>query len=111
MLSWSATETNHDLELAAIVTPAADPGLAAGRELINLGLSSVSTASNGSTVAAVAAVLGPGPALKAACVAGAFEIYNRVVDATGLPTGPAMRRDLASIIDVLDLNGFPHAGR
>ncbi len=69
-----------------------------------------SAASNGSAVAAVAAVLGPQPALKAACVAGAFEIYNRVVDATGLPTGPAMRRDLASIIDVLGLDGFPHAG-
>lgn len=109
MLSWSATETNQDLDLAAIVTPGADPGLAAGRQLIDLGLASVGTAPDGTAVAGVAAVLGPGPALKAACVAGAFEIYNRVVDATGLPTGPAMRRDLASIIDVLGLDGFPHA--
>lgn len=109
MLSWSATETNQDLELAAIVTPGADPGLAAGRELIDLGLASAGTASNGATVAAVAGVLGPGPAFKAACVAGAFEIYNRVVDATGLPTGSTMRNDLKPIIDALGLSEFPHA--
>ena len=110
MLSWSAIETNHDLDLAAILTPGADPGIPGGRELVDLGMASVGTASDGSAVAAVAAVLGPTPALKAACVAGAFEIYNRVVDATGLPTGPAMRRELEVVIDTLELSGFPHAG-
>ena len=73
-------------------------------------MASVGTTPDGSAVAAVAAVLGPGPALKAACVAGAFEIYNRVVDATGLPTGPTMRRELEFVIDTLELAGFPHAG-
>ena len=110
MLSWSATATHQDLDLAAIVAPGAEPGIPGGRELVDLGLASVGTTSDGSAVAALAAVLGPRPALKAACVAGAFEIYNRVVDATGLPTGAAMRRELASIIDTLGLGGFPHAG-
>ncbi len=110
MLSWSAITTDQDLDLTAIVTPGAEPGIPGGRELVDVGRASVGTAPDGAAVGAVAAVLGPRPALKAACVAGAFEIYNRVVDATGLPTGAAMRRELASTIDVLELGRFPHAG-
>jgi hypothetical protein len=109
MLSWSAIETNHDLDIGTIVTPGADPGIPGGRELVDLGVASVGTTRDDSAVAAVAAILGPRPALKAACVAGAFEIYNRVVDATGLPTAAAMRRELKSLVDTLDLGGFPHA--
>ena len=109
MLSWSATETEQRLDLAAIVTPGSEPGIAGGRRLIDLGRASIGTATDGTTVAAIAAELGVEPALKAACVAGAFEIYNRVVDATGLPMGPRARQELAPIIDALGLDAFPHA--
>lgn len=110
MLSWSATETGRPLDLAAIIAPDAEPGIVGGRELINLGKASTGAIPDHTAVAAVAATLGPGPALKAACVGGAFEIYNRVVDATGLPVGAQTRRELAPIIDTLGLEAFPHAG-
>ena len=110
MLSWSATETKRPVDLTAIVLPDADPGILGGRELINLGKASVGTSPDGAAVAAIAASVGPEPAFKAACVAGAFEIYNRVVDATGLPVGAQTREDLAPIIDALGLEAFPHAG-
>lgn len=109
MLSWSATETEQSLDLTAIVTPGSEPGIPGGRRLIDLGHASTGTASDGTTVTALAAELGAEPALKAACVAGAFEIYNRVVDATGLPIGSKARQGLAPIIDALGLDAFPHA--
>jgi hypothetical protein len=57
----------------------------------------------------VAKTLGRSAAVDAAAVAGAFEFYNRVVDAAGLPVGKAARRELADVIDLLELDRFPHA--
>ena len=54
-------------------------------------------------------MVGEEAAVRAAAVAGAFELYNRIVDATGVPVGHAQRERLQDIIATLGLDGFPHA--
>jgi hypothetical protein len=109
MLSWSAIETGRSVDLAAIVDPNLDPGIPGGRALIAIGEASVRNTSDPRPVAVLAEELGPAAALRAVTVAGAFEILNRIVDATGLPVGKAARLQLQGIIDVLDLDRLPHA--
>lgn len=58
---------------------------------------------------AVADALGEHGAVDAAAVAAAFELFNRVVDGTGLPVGTASRRNQAHDIRDLGLDRFPHA--
>ena len=110
MLSWSATETNRSIDLRGIVDGTTPIGIDGGLELVGVGASAVGSAVDPGPVAAVAEVLGEEAAVRAAAVAGAFELYNRIVDATGLPVGEAQRRQLAGIIDTLGLDAFPHAG-
>lgn len=109
MLSWSALKTGRDIEVAAIASTEHEPLLPAGRELIALGHASVGMTPDASSTKAVAAALGHDAAVKAASVAGAFEIFNRVVDAIGLPVRRAWRERMQQTIDVLDLERFPHA--
>ncbi len=110
MLSWSATNTGREIDIAAIASPQRDPGIDAGRELVALGHAAAGTVTDASHVEAVAAVVGESAAVKAAAVAGGFEIFNRVVDAVGLPVGRSFRERMTSVIDTLGLAGFPHAG-
>ncbi len=110
MLSWSATETNRSIDLRGIVDGTTPLGIDGGLELVRVGAGAVGSEIDPAPVAAAAEVLGEAPAVRAAAVAGAFELYNRIVDATGLPVGKGQRRQLAGIIDTLGLNAFPHAG-
>ena len=109
MLSWSALETGREIDIAGIASPEHEPLLSAGRELIALGHASVGLTPDASSTKAVAAALGDEAAVKAASVAGAFEIFNRVVDAIGLPVGRVWRAKMQHTIDTLDLERFPHA--
>lgn len=109
MLSWSALETGREIDIAAIASPEPAPLLPAGRELIALGHASVGLTPDASSTNAVAAALGDDAAVKAASVAGAFEIFNRLVDAIGLPVGRSWRENMQQTIDALDLERFPHA--
>ena len=112
MLSWSAKETNQDLDIGAVIKLGNDPLIAGSRQLADLGLASVRTSTDSRWADAIAVELGAEAAMDAAAVAGAFEYYNRIVDATGLPIGKptrAQREGRASIIADLDLGAFPHA--
>jgi hypothetical protein len=109
MLRWSATETGRTVELRGIVDPTVDPGVLGGRELVALGRSAGARLPDPQSAQRVARALSPAAAVDAAAVAGAFELYNRVVDATGLPVGKGARRELADIIDTLGLDRMPHA--
>ncbi len=110
MLSWSAEETGRAVDLAAIVDPSQDLGVAGGRELVALGRAAVGNEVDSTPVLTVAERIGTESAVRAAAVAGAFELYNRIVDATGLPVGRVQREALAGIIETLGLSHFPHAG-
>lgn len=109
MLRWSAEETGRQIDFAAIVTPDVPLGIPGGSELIALGRAAAGRTIDASPVQAVAVVLGPTAAVRAAAVAGAFELYNRIVDATGLPVGRVQREVLSDIIATLGLKRFPHA--
>jgi len=109
MLRWSAEETNRTVDLRGIVDPSVDPGMPGGRQLVALARSAAQQVPDPSLAEALARELGPGAAVDAAAVASAFELYNRVVDATGLPIGRAYRRQMADVIDLLGLEMMPHA--
>lgn len=112
MLSWSVEETNQTLDLAAITDPSANPLVVGSRQLADLGLAAVGTGIDSSRASAIREVLGPTAGVDAAAVAGAFEYYNRIVDATGVPVSKptrAQKEQRTSIIAALDLAQFPHA--
>jgi hypothetical protein len=111
MLRWSAQETGRKVDLSALISPGAPTGIAGGTELAALGRAAVGNAVDAMPTAAVAATLGEVPAVRAAAVAGAFELYNRIVDGTGLPVPSARRETHADIIAMLGLDRFPHSDR
>lgn len=110
MLRWSAEETNRPIDFGAIVDVSTPLGIDGGAELVSLGAATVGVAADASHTQRLAEVVGEAAAVRAAAVAGAFELYNRIVDATGLPVGRAQRETLRDVIDTLGLDGFPHAG-
>jgi hypothetical protein len=111
MLSWSAQSTGREVDLGALVTPGAPVGVAGGAELAALGRAAVGIGVDAGTTATLAGVIGEGPAVRAAAVAGAFELYNRIVDGTGLPVTSARRDTHGGIIATLGLDRFPHSDR
>ena len=109
MLSWSANETGRTIDLGGIVDLSIDIGLVGGGDLAAIGRSIGAAQPDPARVAAVAATVSAEAGFKAATVAGAFEILNRIVDATGLPVGKRGRESLGWIISDLGLDAFPHA--
>ncbi len=109
LLSWSAAETGHQIDLRAIVDDALDVGVPGGRALIELGRACNQTRPDDAALRAVVAVVGEEAAVEAAAVAANFQIMNRVVDATGLPIGRRRRAEAADVIAALGLGAFPHA--
>jgi hypothetical protein len=109
MLSWSVSRTGRTLDFRAVGDPDVDPGTPAGRLLANLARAALATGSDATPVFELAAVVGFEAATDAAAVAAAFEIYNRVIDATGVPVGKGTRRHNADLIETLGLDRFPHA--
>jgi hypothetical protein len=109
MLSSSVDETGRVIDFSAVGDVARDPGVAGGAELVALGRAAVETGVDSTPTETVADIMGAKAAVRAAAVAGAFELYNRIVDATGLPVGRVQRDALADIIEALGLNTFPHA--
>jgi hypothetical protein len=110
MLSWSAKETGRQVDVRAIATSCHDSGVEGGAEHIALGRAVVEPDPESAVSAAVESALGRAAAADAAGIAAAFELLNRVVDAAGLPIGPGTRKNLAHLVDALDLGRFPHAG-
>lgn len=95
-------------ELRAITGVADDPLLAAGRSLLRFTTALVTL--DGDGLAAARSELyedvGAPGVVRAAAVAGNFEMMNRLVDATGVPIGASMR----AIADDLGLAGVPTKG-
>ena len=111
MLSWSAQSTGREIDLAALLIPGAPVGVPGGAELATLGRAAVGTAVDAGPTVSLAGVIGEGSAVRAAAVAGAFELYNRIVDGTGLPVASARRKTHGAVITTLGLDRFPHSDR
>ncbi|HEX9642434.1 MAG TPA: hypothetical protein VGC11_00345 [Acidimicrobiia bacterium] len=111
MLRWSSESTGRDVDLAAIVNPDAPVGILGGPELVALGRAAVANAVDAAPAGALADVIGDTLAVRAAAVAGAFELYNRIVDGTGLQVSAARRQTHGDIVGILRLETFPHSDR
>ncbi len=110
MLSWSAENTGRSVDIRAVADPSISAGVPAGAELSALARAAHGTEPDPRPATRVADVFGGKAAVDAAAVAAAFESFNRVVDGTGLPLSRTSRKNDADIIEVLELDRFPHAG-
>ncbi len=103
MLRASAHATGQFIDLHAITDRAVDPLLAAGTELfafVNALLRDDDTIQDGTLQAArtaLTAAAGPYAVVRAAAVAGNFQMMNRLVDATGVPIGASLRSIAADL--------------
>lgn len=92
MLRASARHTGRPVDLAAIAHPDRDSLLPGGRELLDF-VTALMTASDDLPGARerLSDVVGVVGAIRAAAIAGNFEMMNRLVDATGVPIGASLR--------------------
>ncbi|MEJ7801123.1 MAG: alkylhydroperoxidase-related (seleno)protein, partial [Ilumatobacter sp.] len=92
MLRASAQTTGQAIDLGAVTDRAPDPLLSAGPGL-RAGASAVirTVCSLGPARSVLAATAGQYAVVRAAAVAGNFQMMNRLVDATGVPIGASQR--------------------
>lgn len=92
MLRASAHAAGESFDLRAITDRTVDPRLAVGAELLAFVDALMShDASLGATSVALTEAAGPDALVRAAAVAGNFQMMNRLVDATGVPIGATQR--------------------
>ena len=87
MLRASAIAADHPLDLRAVTSNGADPGVPAGRQLLDFADALIDDdhADVDAARRALVDVAGRDGAARAAMVAGNFEMMNRILDATGVP--------------------------
>ena len=110
MLRESAAATDTPLDLVSVADPGRDPLIPGGKALLTY--VDALTIGRTDTVAAAAAVLqelGPGGLMDAAGNVGAYEMMNRVADATGVPMGKRFRETHAEISDALRIDEWGHS--
>lgn len=105
MLRASSRHTGRPADLRAIVNPFTDPLVPAGRELLAFTDAAVLGDADEMPIAREALVRGAGQAatIRAAAVAGNFQMMNRLLDALGVRVGPSALR----LADELDI-AVPH---
>lgn len=93
MFRASAHATEHQVDLRAITDRADDPLIDRGAELIAFATALVRGEPIGLDAARseLRASGGPAAVVRAAAVAGNFQMMNRLVDATGVPIGASLR--------------------
>lgn len=91
MLRASSNHSDRPAFIGAIVDPAADPLLAAGRELLAFTDAAVlgDTEELPIARAELLAAAGPDAVVRAAACAGNFQMMNRLLDAIGVPVSRA----------------------
>ncbi len=81
-----------------------------GRELVALAHTATLAEPDPSAVDALADVVGPGPAVTAVEIAGAFTIINRVMHTTGSPLPVRRLAAARPVLEQLEAMDFPNAG-
>lgn len=98
MLRASAQTTGQAIDLSAITDRSADPLLSAGAELLAFVTALIrNDGSLGPARASLATSSGKYAVVRAAAVAGNFQMMNRLVDATGVPIGASLRAIAADL--------------
>lgn len=102
MLRASAHQTGRPVELSAIAHPDRDSLLPAGRDLLEFVTSLIRGGGDLSGARdRLCESAGIAGAVRAAAVAGNFQMMNRLVDATGVPIPPTLRA-IAADLDLGD---------
>jgi len=92
MLRASALDTRRTFDLTAIAHPDRDSRLSAGRELLRFVTALVVAGEDLSGARErLSNLVGVAGVIRAAAVAGNFQMMNRLVDATGVPIGASLR--------------------
>ncbi len=92
MLRASAHATGEPIDLRAITDRAPEALLRDGTELLRFVTALIRDGANlDNARAELAASRGPSAVVRAAAVAGNFQMMNRLVDATGVPIGASLR--------------------
>jgi alkylhydroperoxidase family enzyme len=92
MLRASAHATDQPIDLHAITDRAPDALLRDGTELLRFVTALIRDHTKlDDERAALSATGGPSAVVRAAAVAGNFQMMNRLVDATGVPVGASLR--------------------
>ena len=98
MLRASAHASGQPIDLRAITDRAPDALLRNGAELLRFVTALIRDHTNlDEERAALAATSGPSAVIRAAAVAGNFQMMNRLVDATGVPIGASLRSIAADL--------------
>jgi hypothetical protein len=100
------------VDLAAVVgRPGSDTGVAHGGELLAFteAVMGDDEAERGRTRERLRAVLSPEAFVDVAATIGAFNVVDRIADATGIPLDDAMRAASAEVRRALDLGRFASA--
>jgi alkylhydroperoxidase family enzyme len=99
MLRASAHTTGQPIDLGAITDRAPDALLDDGTELLMFTTALIRghAAKLDDARATLAATGGPYAVVRAAAVAGNFQMMNRLVDATGVPIGASLRAIAAAL--------------
>lgn len=104
MLRASAHATDQPIDLRAITDRAPDALLRDGTQLLRFVTALIRDQANlDEERAELASTCGPSGVVRAAAVAGNFQMMNRLVDATGVPIGASLRAIAADL-------GFDRAG-
>jgi alkylhydroperoxidase family enzyme len=110
ILQVTASKVGDVVDPIAIVDLGIDPGIAGGKELVELSRSATSLHPDAGTAKAVASTLGPEAAVTAAEVAAAFMMTNRIVEATGQPALAKQRERVRPTLERLGALDFAHSG-
>jgi len=98
MLRASADATDQPIDLRAITDRAPDALLRDGNDLLRFATALVSDHEGlDDARAALTPSGGPSGLVRAAAVAGNFQMMNRLVDATGVPIGASLRAIAADL--------------
>lgn len=105
----SAKNNGIRIDFLGIIDPEVDPGVPGGRELVALAHTAATAEPDPSSVNVLVDAVGPGPAVTAIEIAGAFTIINRIMHATGCPI-PVRRLTAARpLLELLGAMDFPNA--
>ena len=110
VLGSSAAQHQIDVRYEGIASTETDTGVPGSAQLLAVVRTALSASPNPAVLATVAAELGHEATITALEVIAAFEMTNRVVEATGLPAPAGMRQRAWSMVEAIGADQFPHSG-
>lgn len=109
-LSSSAQQNSVAIDVRGIVDPEHEIGVPGGQALVSLGRAAASIEPDPAATVRLVDALGPDAALTAVEVAAAFQLINRVMEATGQPSLVRQREIWSPELEALGASTFHGSG-